>query len=274
MPENTGEHGREMLPQRTASEWEAAIRNNPDRFPMLNHYIRMGESYADREGKIKEYRSRKAPDIPIVLTTAVLAFLAAKRIPFTQGPMTRRKFLKTAATGFGLATVGRVADVWTTRSGLLRFETGLREIRESEEFQKLPEEVGQKLLPPIEALETNPYQDQRIGELKSPALAVKAVAKEAATGAAGAGLAGAVYRLGQVTFRSLKHDLFPDKKQKERMEVGRRAFLAVTAAMTAGFLYVASSNQRTERFLREHPAMVKAELRELHRMMETKRGMK
>ncbi|MFH1200068.1 MAG: hypothetical protein V1708_03305 [Candidatus Micrarchaeota archaeon] len=262
MPEKAGGMGLHGRVQPPAEEWIRAIQENPEKFPMLNNYIWANELHADRRMKFNEYLRQSAPIISGTLIGGVLGYFAARRFSATQGVMTRGKFIKTVATGAGLLATGRVADIFSTRRVLTRFEESLGTIREHPAFQGLPKEVQRKIMPQLGAIEANPMIDTRIGDQKNPAVATGMAAAETAGLTALAGTLAAQFRGAQALLR-----LFDEKGRTERKPIGRRVFLATAGSATAAFLYVTQSNVRVGNFLKEHPKLIEAELNELHGMM-------
>jgi len=239
-----------------AERYAETIRGNAGKFPMLNTYMRFGEVQPDRGRAYWEFAKRLKHPAAIAVATMAAAYAASKGLHLTQGAMTRRKFLQTAAIGTGLVFTGSLADVATTRDGLIQYESGLKDIRASPEFQRLPEEIRARILPPVEWIELNPRLAGSIGQQMSPKVAARRAVEQTAVVSAGMGIFATLTRL---LYRG---------SLKGGKTIGRRAFLGASAASASMFGYAGVSNVRTMRYLEEHPRLVIAELGELHKMME------
>ncbi|MFH1106323.1 MAG: hypothetical protein V1787_00350 [Candidatus Micrarchaeota archaeon] len=268
MPEKTGEMGAGA--QTPAEEWLRTIRENPGKFPMLHNYVYINELHADRGRKESDWQRESGKIYAELLVGGVLGYFAAKRLTMTQGRMTRRKFFQNIGTGGGLIAAGRTADIFSTRRGLQRFDESLREIRDSNSFRGLPEEVQRRILPKAEAIESNPDQDTDIGRIREPARAFGRIAGETVGPVAISATAAGLMRATQEILRRLDSVVLK-KTPGARKPIGRRVFLGLTGSATAIFFYVAQSNLRLGNFISEHPRIVKAELEELHKMMEEAR---
>ncbi len=246
-------------PTIVADEWVAAIKKNPEKFPILSFFVWLKENGQDSEYRKASY---KITVIPIIVAGGAVGFasyFASKNLPMATNPISRRDLLKTALAGTGLIAAGRSADTLSTMKFSNDFGDCLQRFQNLEEFKQLPHEVQQRILPPANSLEGNPSQMGRINGLSTPGGAARRIVSETFGFVAILGFFSALRKLAQGGLQGLAG------RDTEKPPIARRAFLSYSAFISATSLIIADWNlSATSSY--DNSAMAK-ELEELHKIM-------
>ncbi len=241
-------------------EWITAIKKNPEKFPVLNFFVWLIENHPN--SKIKRDMFDEEIKLPLAIgtTVGVATYFVSKKLPLASESISRRRFLNTILSGTGLILVGRSADILSTSKALTKFEEYLNEVQESPAFKRLPPEVQQRIIPPVNSIEANPDQVEQVNERRELKVAAKAIVSETFSFAAMFGSISVVI----FGLTSAAYKLF-SKLIVEKTPVGRRTFLALSGFMSASSLYVAGLNLNATSHL-DNLKPVTRELEELHKI--------
>jgi len=250
----------DLMPPKNPGSWIDAIKNSPHKYPYLNRLLFIGDMYENRGEKTKHHISFLKKMAPWFLgPIAASFFLTGKMATFTK-PISRRRFGGAVAASVGLVAAGRAADNFSTRKFLNDFAHGLEGVQANRHFQALPQDVRKRLIPPVSAMEGNPYQDRGIERIRSARAAARDTITETASAAA---ITGAPLALTYLIRRKR------NGTGRERRPISRRAFFALSAGIGISSLKVGLANVLETRDLKaKMPEQVGAELELLHTEMK------